>query len=91
MEKCTYCVQRIEDARITADKQNRGIADGEVRTACQGACPTRAISFGDLNDGTSAVVAARADTRNYGLLGELGTRPRTSYLAARAAAGVGEG
>ena len=91
MEKCTYCVQRIEDARITADKQNRGIADGEVRTACQGACPTRAISFGDLSDEKSAVVAARGDTRNYGLLGELNTRPRTSYLAARAAAGVAEG
>ena len=91
MEKCTFCVQRIEDARITADKGNRGIADGEVRTACQGACPTRAISFGDLNDGRSAVAAARADGRNYALLGELNTRPRTSYLAARAASGAGEG
>ena len=91
MEKCTFCVQRIEDARITADKEDRPIADGEVRTACQGACPTRAISFGDLNDKGSAVAAARAEDRNYGLLGELNTRPRTSYLAARAASGAGEG
>ena len=84
MEKCTYCVQRIENARIDADKQNANIADGVVRTACQTACPTRAIAFGDLNDSSSAVTAARADSRNYALLGELNTRPRTTYLAERA-------
>ncbi|MDT7950630.1 MAG: TAT-variant-translocated molybdopterin oxidoreductase [Acetobacteraceae bacterium] len=85
MEKCTYCVQRIETARIEAHKANVPIPDGAVQTACQGACPTRAISFGNLGDAASAVSAARADGRNYALLGELNTKPRTSYLAARAA------
>lgn len=88
MEKCTYCVQRIENARIDSHKSNTPIPDGGVQTACQGACPTRAISFGDISDKTSAVSAARADDRNYALLGELNTKPRTSYLAARAAAAV---
>ena len=84
MEKCTSCVQRIADARIAADKGDEHIPDGAVVTACQGACPTRAISFGDLNDQGSAVRAARADGRNYALLEELGVRPRTTYLAKRA-------
>ena len=84
MEKCTYCIQRIEAARIDADKRDGAIADGVVQTACQGACPTRAISFGDLHDKQSAVAAARADSRNYALLGELNVRPRTTYLAERA-------
>ena len=87
MEKCTYCVQRIETARIDAHKANLPIGDGAVRTACQTACPTRAISFGNLADPASAVSAARKDDRNYALLGELGVKPRTSYLAARAARG----
>jgi Fe-S-cluster-containing dehydrogenase component len=81
MEKCTYCVQRISRARRAAEKEDRRIADGEVVTACQGACPTRAISFGDLNDGASRVNAARAEPHLYDLLGHLGTRPRTAYLA----------
>ena len=85
MEKCTYCVQRIANARIDADKADRPIADGAVQTACQGACPTQAIVFGDLNTADSAVATARRDGRNYALLGELNVRPRTSYLAARAA------
>ena len=85
MEKCTYCVQRIANARIDADKANRPIADGAVQTACQGACPTQAIVFGDLHAAGSAVASARRDGRNYALLGELNVRPRTSYLAARAA------
>ncbi len=84
MEKCTYCVQRIENARIDADKNNVSIPDGAVQTACQGACPTRAIVFGDLDTPGSAVAAARADGRNYALLGELNVRPRTTYLAERA-------
>jgi molybdopterin-containing oxidoreductase family iron-sulfur binding subunit len=81
MEKCTYCVQRIAEARITSDKTNMPIPDGAVQTACQGACPTRAITFGDLNDKASAVAAQRSDPRNYALLGDLNLRPRTTYLA----------
>jgi molybdopterin-containing oxidoreductase family iron-sulfur binding subunit len=81
MEKCTYCVQRIAAARIPARAENRPIADGEVKTACQQACPTQAIAFGDLNDEQSVVAAKHADPRAYGLLTELDTRPRTLYLA----------
>jgi len=82
MEKCTYCTQRIEAARANADKEGRDIRTGEVVTACQAACPTRAIVFGDLNDPKSRVAALQAEVRNYALLGELNTRPRTTYLAA---------
>ncbi|MGA9420814.1 MAG: 4Fe-4S dicluster domain-containing protein, partial [Rhodanobacteraceae bacterium] len=81
MEKCTYCIQRIESAHITADRENRRIRDGEVLTACQAACPTQAIRFGDIADPQSQVSQAKASPRNYAMLGELGTRPRTSYLA----------
>src|SRR5216684_1238976 len=81
MEKCTYCVQRISRARRTAEKEKRRIHDGEIVTACQAACPTRAISFGDLNDPHSQVNELRQEPRLYELLGHLGTRPRTTYLA----------
>ena len=81
MEKCTYCVQRISRARRGAEKEDRKISDGEVVTACQSACPTRAISFGDINDGGSQVSSLKAGPRHYELLGHLGTRPRTTYLA----------
>jgi len=81
MEKCTYCVQRISRARRAAEKEKRQIRDGEVVTACQAACPTRAISFGDLNDPDSRVNELRNEPRLYELLGHLGTRPRTTYLA----------
>jgi Fe-S-cluster-containing dehydrogenase component len=81
MEKCTYCVQRISAARIRAQIEGREIADGEVVTACQAACPTQAITFGNLNDPTSAVAQRKASPLNYGLLTELNTSPRTSYLA----------
>jgi molybdopterin-containing oxidoreductase family iron-sulfur binding subunit len=84
MEKCTYCVQRIVAGRVAADREHRPIADGEVVTACAAACPTQAIRFGNLADDKSAVAAARKDPRNYALLGELNTRPRTTYLAALA-------
>jgi Fe-S-cluster-containing dehydrogenase component len=81
MEKCSYCVQRINRARIEAEKENRPIRDGEIVTACQQACPARAIVFGNVNDPESRVSRAKAETRDYGLLAELGTRPRTTYLA----------
>jgi len=82
MEKCTYCVQRISAARIASKLEDRRIRDGEIRTACQSACPTQAIHFGDLNDPESRVAKLRAEPRNYGLLEDLNTRPRTTYLAA---------
>jgi molybdopterin-containing oxidoreductase family iron-sulfur binding subunit len=81
MEKCTYCTQRISAARRTAEKENRPIAEGEVTTACQSACPARAISFGDLKKPGSAVSTLRKEPQHYALLEELGTRPRTTYLA----------
>jgi MoCo/4Fe-4S cofactor protein with predicted Tat translocation signal len=81
MEKCTYCVQRISHARIDAKLEGRSIRDGEVVTACQSVCPSQAISFGDINDKNSVVAKLKADPRDYNLLGELNTKPRTSYLA----------
>ena len=81
MEKCTYCVQRITSGRITAEKENRAVKDGEIITACQQACPAGAITFGNLNDKNSKVAKLRADGRNYGLLEDLNTRPRTTYMA----------
>jgi Fe-S-cluster-containing dehydrogenase component len=92
MEKCTYCTQRIRNAEIEAEREWQSrptdkvgrphIKDGEVVTACQAACPTGAISFGDINDPESVVLRWKAEPTNYGLLAELNTAPRTSYLAA---------
>ncbi len=81
MEKCTYCVQRISEARIAGKRQGREIADGEIKTACQQTCPTEAIVFGDIRDPESEVSRWKASDRDYVLLGELNNRPRTSYLA----------
>jgi molybdopterin-containing oxidoreductase family iron-sulfur binding subunit len=81
MEKCTYCLQRINAAKIEADKQGRRVRDGEVVTACQAVCPTNAIVFGDLNDPTSQVSKTKQHPLNYALLADQGTRPRTTYLA----------
>ncbi len=81
MEKCTFCLQRINAAKKTARVGNRELVDGDVVTACQQTCPTKAIHFGDIRDPESVVVHAKEDGRNYTLLGELGNRPRNSYLA----------
>ena len=96
MEKCTYCVQRIRNAEMEAEREfdkrlaagvvdqfgRPKIVDGEVITACQAACPTKAIAFGDINDHASTVLRAKGELHNYGLLAELAVMPRTSYLAA---------
>src|SRR5262249_8657456 len=81
MEKCTYCTQRINRAKIDGKLAGRELRDGDVKTACQQACPGSAIEFGDLRDRSSRVVKAKADPRNYALLDELNTRPRTTYLS----------
>jgi molybdopterin-containing oxidoreductase family iron-sulfur binding subunit len=81
MEKCTFCVQRISHVRQQAKIEGRRIRDGEVRTACQQVCPSDAIVFGDLNDESAEIVRRKSQPLDYGLLAELNTRPRTSYLA----------
>ncbi len=81
MEKCTYCVQRINKARIAAKREDRQIADGEIVMACEAACPAGAIVFGDINNEDARVAREKADPRNYGLLAHLNVRPRTTYLA----------
>ena len=80
MEKCTFCVQRINDVRIEAKKQGRDPKDGEIVTACAQACPTKTIVFGNVADPASKVSKIRGDKRAYQVLREVQTRPRVSYL-----------
>ena len=81
MEKCTYCVQRINEHRIDAEREDRRSQDGELQTACQQSCPANAIVFGNINDPEQPGFEAEAQARNYSLLADLNTRPRTTYLA----------
>jgi Fe-S-cluster-containing dehydrogenase component len=81
MEKCTFCIQRIQNAKQNAKGEGRPIADGEIQPACAVACPAGAITFGDLNDASSRVSKLSNVNRNYRLLEELGTRPSVTYLA----------
>jgi MoCo/4Fe-4S cofactor protein with predicted Tat translocation signal len=81
MEKCTYCVQRINFSRVRAEREQRKIRDGELLTACQQACPAEALTFGNINDPGAKVTQRKAEPRNYSLLNQLGTQPRTTYLA----------
>jgi len=81
MEKCTFCVQRIQNVKIKAKNVKRPVEDGEIKTACQQTCPTGAIVFGDLNDGKAQVTSLQRLPRSYALLGELNNKPRVQYLA----------
>ncbi len=80
IEKCNYCVQRIEEAKIAIRREGREMKDGDVVSACAQACPAQAIVFGNLNDPKSRVSQVDALTRGYHPLAEIGTRPRTKYL-----------
>ena len=80
MEKCSMCAQRLQAGKLAAKKEGKPLQDGSVKTACQQACPTHAIIFGDLNDAESMIAKTREDDRNYFLLEEIGIKPTVSYL-----------
>jgi len=80
MEKCSFCVQRIQQAKLDAAGEGRAVRDGEVKPACVQSCPTTAMYFGDLDDAESEVSRRAESGRAFHLLGELGTRPRVIYL-----------
>src|SRR5258708_37992628 len=82
MEKCTYCVQRIQSAKIQSEIEGRQVHDGEIVTACQSVCPTEGIVFGNINDPNSKVAKLKALDRDYSFLVELNTRSSTAYLSA---------
>ena len=81
MEKCTYCIQRVQSGTIQARNAGRRVEDGEIQAACQVACPSQAIVFGDIKDPSTRVARLQKDPRNYAMLEELNTKPRTLYLA----------
>ncbi len=81
MEKCSFCVQRIQMAKATAKNEGRELKDGELKTACQQSCPGMAIVFGDILDPNSEVSKALSDPKRYQVLGELGVAPAVNYLA----------
>jgi len=91
MEKCSLCIQRIEEGRLAARRGGRRIAEGDVRTACQQACPAEAITFGDATDPASAVAGQRRDPRFFRVLEELNTRPGVGYLAKVRGGGAADG
>lgn len=80
MEKCSFCVQRLQEAKLNAKKAGRPLKDGEAKTACQTACPTDAIQFGNVNDEESVVRKDHEDARGYYVLAELNTRPSIAYM-----------
>jgi len=80
MEKCSMCIQRVQDGKLLAKQEGRSVADGDIKTACQQVCPADSIVFGDLNDPESRVARMRAGQRHYLVLDEIGTKPNVGYL-----------
>jgi molybdopterin-containing oxidoreductase family iron-sulfur binding subunit len=91
MEKCSMCVQRIEEARALSRREGRTLADGDITTACQQSCPAQAITFGDSNDPQSALSRLRADARTYTILEDINVKPQVTYMTRIKNRGPGEG